>query len=71
VPVADADRAARCARHDAGEPALSVPPGAPRLLVFEKINGFSHGPAVPAARAALQVIDRRRAGRSPSPTTAA
>lgn len=60
VPVTDADRTARCARYDDGEPALSVPPGAPRLLVFEKINGFSHGPAVPAARAALQGMAQRR-----------
>lgn len=59
VPVTDADRSARCARYDDGEPALSVPPGAPRLLVFEKINGFSHGPAVPAARAALQAMAQR------------
>lgn len=59
VPVTDADRSARCARYDAGEPALTVPPGAPRLLVFEKVNGYWHGPALPAAREALQAMARR------------
>lgn len=60
VPVTDADRTSRCARYDNDVPQTVAPPGAPRLLVFEKINGFWHGPAVPAAREALQAMARQR-----------
>ncbi|WP_457424219.1 ThuA domain-containing protein [Roseateles sp. P5_E7] len=60
LPVSEADRAARCARYDNDVPQVSVPPGSPRLLVFEKINGFWHGPAVQAAREAFQAMAQRR-----------
>lgn len=60
VAVTDADRAARCARYDDEPPPAKVAPGSPRLLVFEKVNGFVHGPAIRAAREALQAMAARR-----------
>jgi uncharacterized protein len=60
VAVTDADRSARCARYDNDLPQVSVAAGSPRLLVFEKINGFWHGPAVQAAREAFQAMAQRR-----------
>ncbi|MDE2041453.1 MAG: ThuA domain-containing protein [Alphaproteobacteria bacterium] len=53
IPVTAADRAARCARYDDGRPELAIPPGHPRLLLFEKINGFKDTPSVNAAHAAF------------------
>ena len=60
VAVNDADRAARCARYDNDPPQLTVGPGSPRLLVFEKINGVRDGPSVNAAHAALQAMASKR-----------
>ncbi|MCE4557082.1 ThuA domain-containing protein [Roseateles cellulosilyticus] len=60
LPVDDSDRAARCARYDDELPQGVVPAGSPRLLVFEKVNGFLHAEAIPAARAALRDLARRR-----------
>lgn len=60
VAVTNADRTARCARYDNEVPAVEMAPGAPRLLVFEKVNGFLHGPAIQAARDALKAIAVRR-----------
>lgn len=60
VPITEADRAARCARYDNDPPPAAVAPGAPQLLVFEKVNGFLHGPAILAARDALKAMAQRR-----------
>ncbi|MFG6412812.1 ThuA domain-containing protein [Roseateles sp. DC23W] len=63
VPVNQADRAARCARYDDDVPPAAIAPaspGASRLLVFEKVNGFLHGPAIQAARNVLQAMAQRR-----------
>ena len=47
LPVTDADKLSRCARYDNDPLAVSLPPGKPRVLLFEKINGFRDGPSVP------------------------
>lgn len=60
VAVTDADRVARCARYDDEVPVVDVAPGSLRLLVFEKVNGFVHGPAIQAARDALKAMAARR-----------
>ena len=57
LPVTDADRVARCARYDNEVPVLDLPKGKrgdrrPRVLLFEKINGFKDEPSVNAANAA-------------------
>jgi uncharacterized protein len=62
VPVTRADRIARCARYDSTPPRLTIPAGrrgAPRVLLFEKINGFKDTPSVDAARAALETMAQR------------
>lgn len=53
LPVTDADKIVRCARYDNDVPQLDVPDGRPKILVFEKINGFKDVPSVDAAHAAL------------------
>ena len=53
LPVTAADRVARCARYDNDRPVFSLSPGHPRLLLFEKINGFKDTPSVDAAHAAF------------------
>ncbi|MDE2303118.1 MAG: ThuA domain-containing protein [Sphingomonadales bacterium] len=58
LPVTATDRAARCARYDEDRPALAVPTGHPRLLLFEKINGFKDTPSVNAAHAAFLDLAR-------------
>jgi type 1 glutamine amidotransferase len=60
LPVTPEARRARCARYDDQAPSLVVPPGRPRILLFEKINGFRDGPSVEAAHAALQAMAARR-----------
>jgi type 1 glutamine amidotransferase len=60
VPVTDADRMARCARYDAVPPRLTMPPGRPRVLLFEKINGFKDTPSVNGAHAAFQAMAQRK-----------
>ena len=59
LPVTAADRDARCARYDVVRPALDVPTGKPRLLLFEKMTGFRDTPSVEAAHAALVDLSRR------------
>jgi uncharacterized protein len=59
IPVTEADQVARCARYDVDPPALDIPPGKPRILLFEKINGFRDGPSVEAAKAALRDMAAR------------
>ncbi len=56
LPVSDEDKAARCARYDTTVPALELPKAERQILVFDKINGFDHGPAVDAATAAIKAL---------------
>ena len=58
LPVTPADHVARCARYDNDRPALSLPAGRPRLLLFEKINGFKDTPSIEAAHAAFLDLAR-------------
>jgi type 1 glutamine amidotransferase len=60
IPVTAADKIARCARYDTARPVLAVPPGKPRILLFEKITGVRDGASVDAARAAVQAMAARR-----------
>jgi type 1 glutamine amidotransferase len=60
IPVTRADKIARCARYDTVPPRLTIPQGHPRVLLFEKINGFRDGPSVDAAHAALAAIAQRK-----------
>ncbi len=61
VPVTEADKIARCARYDSVPPKLSIPAGkGPRLLLFEKINGFKDTPSVNAAHAAFMAMAQRK-----------
>jgi uncharacterized protein len=56
IPVTAADRQARCERYDDSRPVLDTPPGHPRLLLFEKINGFKDVPGFNAAHAAFLAL---------------
>lgn len=60
LPVTAADKAARCVRYDNDVPKLSRLGGKPRLLMFEKINGFKDVPSVNAAHAALVSMAERK-----------
>lgn len=60
LPVTAADRIARCARYDNDVPRFDLPRGGPRVLLFEKINGFKDEPSVNAARAALTAMAERK-----------
>lgn len=60
VPITAEARRGRCARYDDKAPRLTVPAGRPRILLFEKINGFRDGPSVEAAHAALKAMAARR-----------
>lgn len=60
VPVTDADREARCARYDTALPRFGVLRGHPRVLLFEKINGFKDVPSVNAAHAAFVAMAQRK-----------
>lgn len=60
VPVTQADKIARCARYDGVAPRFAVPAGSPRVLLFEKINGFRDGPSVDAAHAAFKAMAQRQ-----------
>lgn len=53
LPVMAADKVARCARYDNDHPRFVIPTGHPRLLLFEKINGFRDSPSVNAAHVAF------------------
>lgn len=57
--VTQADKTTRCARYDNDVPWFSPPAGRPRILLFEKINGFRDGPSVAAARAAFLDMAKR------------
>lgn len=61
LPVTDADRIARCARYDDDRPSIRVASqdrAKPRLLLFEKINGFKDVPGFEAAHAAVLDLAR-------------
>jgi type 1 glutamine amidotransferase len=60
IAVTAQARRARCARYDEEAPHLAVPPGRPRILLFEKINGFRDGPSLAAAHAAVAAMAARR-----------
>ena len=60
LPVTEADKVARCARYDNDVPRFDLPKGKPRLLLFEKINGFKDVPSVNAAHAAFLAMAERK-----------
>jgi uncharacterized protein len=60
LPVTAADKVARCVRYDNDVPQFTFGQGKPRLLVFEKINGFKDTPSVNAAHAALLAMAARK-----------
>jgi uncharacterized protein len=60
IPVTEADKVARCARYDVDPPKLAIPAGKPRILLFEKINGFRDVPSVNAAHAAFVAMAQRK-----------
>lgn len=60
IPVTQADKIARCARYDSVPPRFVLPKGKPRILLFEKINGFRDGPSVEAAHAAFVAMAQRK-----------
>lgn len=60
LPVTEADKTARCARYDNEKPAFNLPKGKPRLLLFEKFNGFKDEPSVNAAHAAFLAMAERK-----------
>lgn len=60
LPVTEADKVARCARYDNDRPQFDLPKGKPHILLFEKINGFFHADAVPAARKAFTAMAERK-----------
>jgi type 1 glutamine amidotransferase len=60
LPVTAADKAARCVRYDNDVPKFALPAGRPKLLLFEKINGYRDGPSVDAARASLEAMAKRK-----------
>lgn len=60
LPVTDADKVARCVRYDNEVPVFKLPKGKPRLLLFEKINGFKDTPSVNAAHAAFIAMAERK-----------
>lgn len=60
VPVTRADKIARCARYDTVPPRFVIPEGRPRVLLFEKINGFRDGPSVDAGHTAFVAMAQRK-----------
>jgi uncharacterized protein len=61
LPVTRADKIARCARYDNARPRFTpLSPKKPRLLMFEKINGFRDVPSVDAAHAAIVAMAKRK-----------
>lgn len=60
LPVTEADKIARCVRYDNEVPSFKLSGGKPRLLLFEKINGFKDTPSVNAAHAAFLAMAERK-----------
>ena len=58
LPTED-EKNVRCARYDNDDPKIEPPKGKPRLLLFEKINGFRDGPSVEASRAMFVAMAAR------------
>lgn len=56
LSVTDEDRVKRCARYDAEAPELDIVEGKTNILVFDKINGYDHGPSVTAANSAVSAL---------------
>jgi type 1 glutamine amidotransferase len=54
--ITDADRKARCVNYDVVLPDLNIPEAEHRILVFNKVVGFHHGPVVGAATDAIRAI---------------
>lgn len=59
LEVTDTDRMARCARYDEDMPQWDLSGDGPRVLLFEKINGYRDTPSVEAARAAFRAMAER------------
>jgi hypothetical protein len=59
VAVTADDKKARCARYDDERPSFEISTGHPRVLLFEKINGFKDTPSVEAARKAFSDMARK------------
>lgn len=60
LPVTHNDKLARCARYDDVRPSFARSTSALRVLMFEKVNGFYHQDAIPAARDALAAMAARK-----------
>lgn len=60
IPVTKADKIARCERYDNDVPRFTMPKDKPKLLLFEKINGFKDTPSVNAAHAAILEMAKRK-----------
>ena len=56
LEISDADRRARCARYDNDTPELEIAADRLNVLVFDKINGYHHGPSVDAATDAVKAL---------------
>ncbi len=56
LDVTEADRKARCANYDIRLPELDIPKAEHRILVFNKVVGFDHGPVVGVATEAIRDI---------------
>ncbi|MCE7795994.1 ThuA domain-containing protein [Sphingobium sufflavum] len=61
LPVTEADKVARCTRYDNdATPLPLITQGKPRILLFEKVNGFYHKEAIPAAHDAFIAMAKRK-----------
>lgn len=60
LPVTEADKVSRCARYDDESLAVSLLPGKPRVLLFEKMTGYRDDPSVDAAHAAVLAMAQRK-----------
>jgi uncharacterized protein len=60
LPVTAADKLARCARYDNERPSFDLPKGKKRILLFEKVTGFYHEEAIPAATKAFRALAERK-----------
>jgi uncharacterized protein len=60
LTVTKADKVARCARYDNETPRFDLPKGKMRILLFQKVNGFYHADAIPAAQDAFVAMAARK-----------
>lgn len=56
LPITEADKQKRCARYDNQVPIFKLTKAPRQILVFNKINGYHHGPSVNAATLALEKL---------------